>query len=70
MPTFDFHCKDCGNKFEELVLLSQMDKLKCPKCGGSCLERVYEGRWMGGAGTSKCDGCSGNCASCKGCSHH
>ena len=69
MPTFDFQCKQCGHKFEELVSLGRVDELRCPNCGSGELARVYEGRWQCG-GTGGGGQCTGNCATCPGCGNH
>ena len=42
MPLLDFQCGKCGNKFDELVYTSQMDKVTCPECGSRDVKRVYE----------------------------
>lgn len=42
MPSYEYKCKSCGEKFE--VIRSFKDKegeVKCPKCGGSDTQRVY-----------------------------
>ena len=44
MPLLDFQCGKCGNKFDELVYTSQMDKVTCPECGSRDVKRVYEGK--------------------------
>ena len=35
MPIFEFRCKKCNHKFEELVFSSGTDltKVTCPQCG-------------------------------------
>jgi putative FmdB family regulatory protein len=34
MPTYDYICKKCGNKFSLLMTVSAHDakKVRCPKC--------------------------------------
>ncbi len=34
MPTYQVKCNKCGNVFEELVKIGNIDKIKC-ECGGS-----------------------------------
>lgn len=38
MPIYDFKCRGCGHKFEELVRLGETPD--CPLCNGSDLERL------------------------------
>ena len=64
MPFLKFKCEECGKVFDELVSLSEMDKVKCPDCKGK-VERAYEGKCPGPASGS----CGGNCSCCSGCSH-
>ncbi len=40
MPIYEYRCKKCGYKFEELVLPGEKEPEKCPKCGGE-LERLF-----------------------------
>ena len=64
MALLKFRCKKCGKVFDELTTLANMDRVKCPDCGGET-ERAYEGKCMRpGQGD-----CGGNCASCGGCGH-
>ncbi|HET7131753.1 MAG TPA: zinc ribbon domain-containing protein [Gammaproteobacteria bacterium] len=39
MPLYDFKCRKCGKKFEELVRLG--DTPVCPKCGAADTERLF-----------------------------
>jgi len=34
MPMYDYHCGNCGEDFEELVMFSGTpdDEIKCPSC--------------------------------------
>ena len=38
MPLFDFACRRCGHRFEDLVRRGETGR--CPKCEGSDLERL------------------------------
>ena len=38
MPLYDFHCRDCGERFEELA--SPGETAPCPVCGSPDVERV------------------------------
>jgi len=42
MPVYEFVCKDCGSKFEELFLkMSDRDSdVECPSCKGENVEKV------------------------------
>lgn len=63
MALIDFKCKECGKEFFEIVL-SGDDKVTCPECKSTNVERVYKGKYYGKGG-----GCSGSCSSCGGGCH-
>jgi putative FmdB family regulatory protein len=39
MPIYDFKCRACGRKFEELVKLGETPD--CPACKGKDVERLF-----------------------------
>jgi putative FmdB family regulatory protein len=41
MPMYEFSCKKCGETFEELMSLAEMESAKpeCPECGSKKTER-------------------------------
>jgi putative FmdB family regulatory protein len=39
MPLYDFKCRACGNRFDELVRLGETPE--CPKCGNGATERLF-----------------------------
>jgi putative FmdB family regulatory protein len=39
MPLYDFKCRKCGKKFEELVRVG--GTADCPKCGAGDAERLF-----------------------------
>ncbi|MBO8138576.1 MAG: zinc ribbon domain-containing protein [Desulfotomaculum sp.] len=49
MPTYDFKCKDCGNKFTVIVSISEKDKVKCPKCQSSNIQQLLTGFFTKGS---------------------
>ena len=62
MAFIELKCKECGYEYEGLV--NGGNYPTCPKCGGQT-EQKYSGKvWVNSV---KKGGCSGNCASCKGC---
>ncbi|NLV91376.1 MAG: zinc ribbon domain-containing protein [Firmicutes bacterium] len=68
MPLFEFKCKACGDKFEELV--TSKTEVKCPNCHSGEVGKVvstFGFRSSGGAAASGggCSSCAGgSCASC------
>jgi putative FmdB family regulatory protein len=38
MPLYDYQCRDCGERFEALVLKG--NAASCPKCQGANLEQL------------------------------
>jgi putative FmdB family regulatory protein len=45
MPVYEFDCKDCNRKFEEVISVDawekkQKDGFTCPKCGSKNVEEV------------------------------
>jgi putative FmdB family regulatory protein len=42
MPVYEFACKRCGARFEELVSAANNGpRLLCPRCGSAELERLF-----------------------------
>jgi putative FmdB family regulatory protein len=39
MPLYDFKCKKCGHRFEELARVA--DAVDCPKCKAKNAERLF-----------------------------
>ena len=39
MPIYEFACSKCGRAFEELVSLSKIDEVACPKCGSGQVKK-------------------------------
>ena len=72
MPIHEYFCKKCEKEFEELIL-SKEEKVFCPECGGSRVQKLMssaafrtQGRAMShsssGGGCSSCSASS--CSSC------
>ena len=41
MPIYEYHCKQCGIKFEKLVKLStNTSEIECPRCGAQKAEKT------------------------------
>ena len=47
MPLLALHCNACGHTFEELVPLSNTDKIMCEDCGEE-VSRHYQGKSLFG----------------------
>jgi putative FmdB family regulatory protein len=66
MPIFEFHCRGCGLKFEELMTYAQMqsDEIACPDCGSGEIVRGLSAFSTGsgsGPGLPPCGGSGGGC---------
>jgi putative FmdB family regulatory protein len=40
MPTYEYVCRNCGHKFEELQSMSEDPLVRCPSCGKDTLARI------------------------------
>jgi putative FmdB family regulatory protein len=41
MPIYEYHCRECDNKFERLVSMSTQDiDIQCPACQQNDVEKV------------------------------
>src|SRR5580698_2491630 len=40
MPTYEYQCDACGNKFEKFQSMSAAPVKKCPKCGKNKVRRL------------------------------
>jgi putative FmdB family regulatory protein len=77
MPIYEYHCEECGQDFEYLVL-GGSEPDQCPACKADTVCRLmstcgFVSKSSGGqtvstsASSSSCAGCSGT--SCAGCGH-
>lgn len=73
MPTYEFKCDDCGERFDIRASFSEKEKglnHECPRCGNEDTERVFGGLVFfikSGAVASTCPaegGCPLGCSSC------
>lgn len=44
MALIDFKCRECGEKFFEIVKSSDKDSVKCPKCNSQNVNQIFEGK--------------------------
>ena len=40
MPTYEYKCNACGNRFEKFQSMSSAPIKKCPKCGKNKVQRL------------------------------
>jgi len=53
MPIYEYHCKQCGKKFERLVKLStKTSEIECPRCGARQAEKTVSLFGTSGSGPS------------------
>ncbi len=80
MPTYEFFCDDCKNRFEVFTSISAKEKgldLTCRQCGGRTIKQAItsymfyspgshkESSQHSHSSSSKCSGChSGSCGNC------
>jgi putative FmdB family regulatory protein len=43
MPTYEYVCKECGNKFEQFQKMSDMPLIQCPDCEGQVERLIGKG---------------------------
>ena len=43
MPTYEYHCKDCGFEFEEFQSIASEPLQICPKCNGNVQRKISGG---------------------------
>ena len=78
MPTYEFICKGCNNRFSLFTTVSGREKAFCPRCESRDLQQIFKGvRFAKGSAYSDIglssipsggSGCSGgSCGGCSGC---
>lgn len=69
MPIFEYHCTECKNDFEVLVLSDQ--EVSCPVCKGKKVDKLlstFSHKSKGGFSSSTGSSCSScNATSCSAC---
>jgi putative FmdB family regulatory protein len=43
MPTYEYECRDCGNRFERFQSMSAPPLRMCPECGGKVRRLIGAG---------------------------
>ncbi len=69
MPLLKFRCAACDAVFDALIPASQIESVRCERCGGE-VRRAYEGAClfgMQGSSAGRGAACSGDCGGCSGC---
>lgn len=75
MPTYEFTCKNCGNRFTVFTSVAKRNETSCPACQSKDLQQVYNaimfvkgGSGSGISSSGGSGGCSrGSCSGCSGC---
>lgn len=64
MPLYEYHCIDCGENFEKLVLFSEMYSLpECPACHSTHTQKLVSIFAGSGLSSRQGEGASqGSCA--------
>lgn len=42
MPTYTYHCDNCGIRFDQYQKFSDAPLMVCPECGEPTLQKVYQ----------------------------
>lgn len=72
MPFYDMRCKECGEEFNVMSKMSDMEqkRIKCPKCGNNELERVFGNINVIRSGSKDIPDACPNAHKCGGCCNH
>ena len=65
MPLYEYECRSCDTRFDELTTLAAADDAVCARCGSTEVKRLLSviGGMTGSAGEPVgCGGCAGGCA--------
>jgi putative FmdB family regulatory protein len=54
MPIIEYHCRKCGNVFENIEIDARQDEPVCPNCGSRNVEKIFS-LFSTGKGRSACD---------------
>jgi len=65
VPTYEYHCKACGEKFETMISSAEKNKVRCPACQSRNLQEVYGFNVI--KGSSQAEVCQSCPAAEKGC---
>ena len=61
---YEYHCKTCGNRFEELIRnKTDEDSTACPSCGSFDKEKMLSAFAAGGKGSSAGSFAGASCGS-------
>ncbi|MBI2985912.1 MAG: zinc ribbon domain-containing protein [Deltaproteobacteria bacterium] len=71
MPIYEYRCRHCDNKFEELVRSSR-EAVACPACASAKVERQFSVFSSPGARSERSMAGGGGCGGCTpgGCGCH
>ena len=47
MPLFEYECRDCGHRFESLVLGRTQERPSCPSCDSREVEKQFSAFGVG-----------------------
>ncbi|MBS3978017.1 MAG: zinc ribbon domain-containing protein [Syntrophomonadaceae bacterium] len=76
MPTYDFLCTKCGQKFSQFLAIKDREMAACPGCGAKEARQLFTGFLYNKGGKSSASpgsgspggGCSASsCSGCSGC---
>lgn len=75
MPIYEFLCRECETRFDDLVSMSDAPTATCPACGSSEVRRLLSafavgpGASAGGSSSASTGGSGGGCCGGGCCGH-
>ena len=62
MPMYEFRCRECGERFEELRGVNEPDAgIECPRCGCGLIERLLSSFATSAASSPSGSSSGGSC---------
>lgn len=63
MPTYEFTCKQCNNRFDVMVPIADKGKVSCPSCSSQELQEIFGANISKSRSVAKDSSCNDSCPS-------